>query len=195
MQGVDDVEPGNPGEHGKGEQHGQPGEVTGDGEVGTYGREREAHAEDDVAKGGEPLGVAIEEDNEQGHEGEVEAHGIDEPGGGYKQHGADDGKGEGAGGADDACGYLALRGTGVEGIEAAIEVAIECHGGAAGEDHAQEHLYEGEPFEGVDGTCVLQLEEAECEADEGKWQCKYGVAEPDQREVFTDHMLPTKVRQ
>ena len=147
-----------------------------------------------MAEGGEPLGVAIEQNNEQGHEGEVEAHGVDEPGGGNEQHGADDGEGKGTGGADDSCGYLALGGAGVEGIKAAVEVAVEGHGGAAGKDHAQQHLDEGEPLEGVDGSGVLQLEEAECEADKGKWQCKYGVAELDQREVFTDHMLQAKVR-
>ena len=38
LQGVDDVEPGNPGEYGKGEEYGQPREVAGNGEVGAYRR-------------------------------------------------------------------------------------------------------------------------------------------------------------
>ena len=38
LQGVDDVEPGDPGEHGKGEEYGQPREVAGNGEVGAYRR-------------------------------------------------------------------------------------------------------------------------------------------------------------
>ena len=37
LQGVDDVEPGNPGEDREGEEHGKPREVAGDGEVGPDG--------------------------------------------------------------------------------------------------------------------------------------------------------------
>ena len=65
LAGVDDVEPGDPEQHGLGQEDRRPGEVAAQGDPGGDRRQAEREPQPEVGQAGESLGVGIAQEPEQ----------------------------------------------------------------------------------------------------------------------------------
>src|SRR6516162_2917650 len=76
-------------------------------------------------------------------------------------------------GAQPAAGNMPNRRAGIEGVDVAIRQTVECHGRAAGEDHAEQDAEKFDPRK------VVFIVPGEDGAEECKWQSEERVTEAD----------------
>lgn len=91
-----------------------------------------------MAKPGKPLGVAVSQDNCKCNGRKVKAKWIDPIRRDDKSHGHEDHHSQGGVGMDDPGWNFTDGGSLISGIDASVYIAIEGHGGTAGEDHAHQ---------------------------------------------------------
>src|SRR5947209_10513490 len=108
------------------------------GQIGPYGSQGKAEAQDQVTKRGKPLGIAIAQHYGQCHGGQKKADPVNKKGSRNKEHAVHDSKGQRILRRNDPPGYFPDGSTRVERIKTAVEITVEGHGRTPGEHHAEE---------------------------------------------------------
>ncbi len=148
LAGVNDVEPGDPRQHGRAEEEDDGVEGPAHRDPGPDGGHAQGQAEEGVRGPGEPLREGVEEDDDQGDGGEGQAEGVELVGRedqGRRREG-DEGRDRRDG--DDAGGEFPAAGAGVGRVDAAVHQAIKPHGRAARPDHCHDDIKDVMPRDG-----------------------------------------------
>ena len=92
LQGIYNVEAGNPGKYCKREQNRDQIEYRIDSQVRTNWGKGKPHPKNQVTQSGDPFGVAVEQDNEQCYDGQVKDGSVDKESSDNKEEAIDDRK-------------------------------------------------------------------------------------------------------
>ncbi len=135
LQGIEDVEPGHPEKDRNPEHHHLPADIAAQGDPGPHRRRPQADSQHDMGEGGKPLAEGVEGEEEKHQRREVEAKGVEHPGGDQQRGQRDDHEQPRLSARDLAGGDVAAGGAGVLGVDAGVDDAVQPHRPGARSDH------------------------------------------------------------
>ncbi len=162
--GVEDVEAGGERRDDGVEEDGFPCELAGDADPAAGGGDGEGHAEGEVGQPREALDRRVADDEEGADGGEGEGERVELPSGDEVEGKSGDGQRRELPGLQEPLRQVAVGGAGVDGVDAAVEDAVDGHAGVAGADHG-----EGDPDERLElGQAVGGEEHADVGEGQGE---------------------------
>ena len=180
LERVNDVKTGHPEQHDQTIKHRQQRPLGGYRQVGSDRRQGQPETEHEVAQKGEPLGVAVPQNNGQCDRTKQQSKRIQQAGAEHEESAVKQNEnqrralGNYSGRNFPNCSSWILP------VNIPVKIAVEGHGRRAGEDHAEQHQRQ---FAYRKLPVVQHRQE---EAQQRKGQGEDGVAEFDQREEVDD---------